>query len=227
MSELYVLLGAAYGIGLTSSLHPCPLTTHIALFSLLCSWSSDGVHRLRYITAFLLAYIGALVLIGLLIGSSILAFDDVARTIQIITKRLMGPVLMFVGLIVTGLIPWRQSSFEQKWKRLKDREPSIAASIIMGFIFAIAFCPATAALFFGVMLPVAISNGQVIACSALYGLGVLTPLLIILLLTLKSTFVLDSATGKARVWSKRLSMVSGSVLLIIGLFLSLRDIYAY
>jgi cytochrome c biogenesis protein CcdA len=90
----------------------------------------------------------------------------------------------------------------------------------MGALLALSFCPATAALFFGLLIPLAIQHGQIILFPVLYGMGAFIPLISLVILIIQ---------GKKRImgekWQKTIPLIAGWLLIITGIVLSLLKIY--
>ncbi len=227
MNELLVCATTAYLIGLGTALHPCPLSTNLTMFALLSSWATYSSKRVLYLLAFITAYVLCLMLLVTVLAQGFLAFDELARMTQSFSRHFMGPVLILVGMMQTGLLSWQQSQFDTYWAKIEKRKPHIARAALLGFFFALAFCPATAALFFGVLLPLAISQEAVYIVALCYGLGVLTPLLVLLWVVLRSVQSIDRAHGQERVFAKRCSLFFGSMLILTGLVLLVSDIFVY
>ena len=90
----------------------------------------------------------------------------------------------------------------------------------MGALLALAFCPATAFIFFGIMIPLSVNNGQIILFPVLYAVGALIPLIIISVL-INYGFI---SVFKER-WLKKIPRVAGWILILSGIYITLRQLY--
>lgn len=85
---------------------------------------------------------------------------------------LLGPLLILAGLLVIGLIEiplpggLTRASFTARLARF-----SIAGEFALGFVFALTFCPVSAALFFGSLIPLAIAQSPGVILPGIYGTG--------------------------------------------------------
>jgi len=63
-----------------------------------------------------------------------------------------------VGLIILDLIPLRLPAWNSAGSNLANRlsKGGIIGGIFLGFLFALSFCPVSAALFFGSVIPLAL-----------------------------------------------------------------------
>jgi cytochrome c biogenesis protein CcdA len=91
----------------------------------------------------------------------------------------LGPVLIITGLILLEIITIRLPglSLSQKHHN-KLAESGAPGDFLLGFIFALAFCPISAALFFGSLIPLAINNKAGVLLPFIYGIGTGLPVLI-------------------------------------------------
>jgi cytochrome c biogenesis protein CcdA len=89
-----------------------------------------------------------------------------------------------------------------------------------GVIVALSFCPATASIFFGLLVPLAVKYEQMILFPLIYSLGAALPIIAISVLISRGTVL--SAKIK---WINVLPVISGWILIIIGIYISIRKIY--
>jgi cytochrome c biogenesis protein CcdA len=134
-------------------------------------------------------------------------------------NRFLGPILIIVGLILLEIIKLNFSGFGLSHNAQKRVESSgFWGAFFLGLIFALSFCPISAALFFGSLIPLAIKYDSHFTIPALYGLG--TGLPVILFAVLIS--IGAQSAGKAftklthfELWFRR---ITGIIFLLIGLY---------
>ena len=105
-------------------------------------------------------------------------------------------------------------------KYLQSRQWGPTGSLLFGMIVALSFCPATAAIFFGILVPQAIRYDQMILFPVIYAFGAALPVLIISTLIVKGVIISNRAK-----WIRILPVVSGWILIILGIYLTIRRIY--
>lgn len=172
----WLALGAATWLGVLTSISPCPLATNVAAIGYLARFGSSRGAQLAagalYAAGRALAYaaVGALITWGLLSAPLLSGF------LQRHVNELLGPFLVLVGMTLLGLLPW-MPSVGGIGPKLRQRMVSLglAGSGLIGFVFALAFCPVSAALFFGSLLPLAVQQESVWVLPALYGVGSAAP----------------------------------------------------
>jgi threonine/homoserine/homoserine lactone efflux protein len=85
-------------------------------------------------------------------------------------------------------------------------------------LFALSFCPTSAALFFGSLIPLAIESKSVVVLPALYGLGTALPVFafaVLIALGAKSVAAAFKRLTALEVWARR---ITGAVFVGIGIY---------
>jgi len=90
---------------------------------------------------------------------------------------------------------------------------------------ALAFCPMSAAIYFGVLIPLSISNHMVILYPVLFGIGASLPLLFIVIIVSKSTVLINRTFLMKKSVEKILKEIASIVMIILGIYMSLRYIF--
>jgi cytochrome c biogenesis protein CcdA len=163
---------SALWLGLLTSVSPCPLAANIAAMSYIGrevgSRRRTLVGGLLYTLGRALAYAA---LAAILVGG-LLSVPQVALFLQAHMNRALGPILVAVGLV---LLEWvRLPGFgSQVFDRTGERlvKAGLLGALPLGAVLALAFCPVSAGLFFGGLVPLALEHRSSLWLPALYGLG--------------------------------------------------------
>jgi cytochrome c biogenesis protein CcdA len=178
MIEMFIGLTSALWLGILTSISPCPLASNVAAISFL---SKKIAHPVLVFTSGLAYTLGRMVsyaILGWIIISSLLSVPQVAQFLQKYMGRALGPLLILTGLVLLEIIPLRLPglSLSQKHNN-KLAESGAPGAFLLGFIFALAFCPISAALYFGSLIPLAINSNNGIVLPFIYGIGTGLPVL--------------------------------------------------
>lgn len=92
---------------------------------------------------------------------------------------------------------------------------------LLGLVFALAFCPVSAGLFFGALIPLAIKSNAVLM-SILYGIGTAVPVIGFSLLLAFGAHLIGAAFKKLTVIELWVRRVTAVVMILIGIYLILR-----
>jgi cytochrome c biogenesis protein CcdA len=221
---MLLAIGGAFWLGVLTSVSPCPMATNIAAIGYLARNSHSRAAQLAAGALYALGRAMAYTLVGALIAWGLLSAPVLSNFLQKHLGQLMGPLLVLVGMVLLGLLPGLPS-FGASGGRLSQRlgDMGVVGSGLLGFLFALAFCPVSAALFFGSLLPLAIQQQSTWLLPAIFGIGSALPVLVFgILLTLAR----ESATrafGVLRKTDRWLLPATGWLLVGIGLFLIARQ----
>jgi cytochrome c-type biogenesis protein len=221
MDILWLNLGTAFWLGLLTSISPCPMATNIAALSFLSkevsSPSKVALNGLLYAVGRALAYL----LISLLIAGSLVSMFETAHFLQLEMNQILGPVLIVASLFILRLVrfPGLELGLTQK---LGPRVAAIRGlgPLLLGLLFALAFCPVSAGLFFGSLIPLAVGSASVVVLPTFFGIGTAIPVLGFSILFAVGTKSIASAFGKLRVLETWARYVTGVVFLTVGVYLS-------
>ena len=217
------ILLAALWLGLLTSVSPCPLATNIAAVSYL----SRRIDSRRRAVAGALAYAfgRALVytLIGLVLLLGLAAAPEVSSLLQRWILPFIGPILILVSLVLLNWIPLPVSfGFSHAATASRLAGLGLLGELLLGMLFALSFCPVSAALFFGTLLPVGLAAPAPLPVFAAYGIGTAMPVgLIALAIVLGVRSTSSFMTGIQR-WQPRLRTATAMVILITGLWLTIQ-----
>lgn len=226
MTEFVLAAGSALWLGVLTSISPCPLATNIAAIS----YIGRRVDNTRYVllagllytVGRVLAYVG----LAFLLVSTALSVPGVSLFLQKYMHLLVGPTLIIVGMFLVGLIEINiggggvSESVKQRIDRL-----GIWGALVLGILFALAFCPTSAALFFGNVMA-SLSAGSTILLPLLYGVGTALPVLGFAVLIavgsqkLGETF---NAVSKAERWAR---LGTGGIIVAVGVWMTARSLYS-
>lgn len=226
MPDLVLGTLSALWLGILTSISPCPLATNIAAISFISRRISQTrvvfLMGLFYTLGRILTYI----VLGALLVTSVLSIPQVSHILQKYMNKFLGPILILVGMILLELIRFNIPSpglSEKMQKRVGGY--GIWGALLLGIVFALSFCPVSAALFFGSLIPLSVKCGSCFTLPALYGLGTGLPVLLFAFLIAVGTQSIGKAFNKLmrlEWWVRRLT---GGVFILIGIYYCLAYIF--
>jgi cytochrome c biogenesis protein CcdA len=226
MPDIFIAAFSALWLGILTSISPCPLATNIVAISFIDR--RIGRTRVVFLTGLLytLGRMLTYVVLGILLVTSVLAIPQVSHILQKYMNKILGPLLIFVGMILLELIKFNLSGSglsEKMQKRVESR--GILGAGLLGIIFALSFCPISAALFFGSLIPLAVKYRSSFTLPALYGLGTALPVFLFAVLIALGAQSVGKAFNKItqmELWIRRLT---GAIFILIGIYYSLVYIF--
>ena len=221
-----LLLGSALWLGILTSVSPCPLATNIAAVSFIS-------HRLtRRDTVFLSGILYTIgrsftyVVLGVLIVKALADVPILSDFLQRYVNKILGLVLILVGMVLLDLlrIPLSLPSVSEKFARELIARGAIG-SLLLGVLFALAFCPVSAALFFGGLIPIAVKAKSGIWLPLIYGIGTGLPVLFFASLVATGAgyiSTLYSRITKVEYYTKK---ATGIVFVLVGIYYTMAYIF--
>jgi len=166
-----------------------------------------------------IGYMLSLICIAIIINISIFSIARISLALQNVISLFLGPVLILVGMLISGLL-----KFDRQYVNLNQHRSETKGSYFyhfsLGMLLALAFCPATAALYFGVLIPLSLKFDQVYLFPFLYALGGVLPIVSMGFLVKRGGQNLMG--GK---WATSVTKYSGYLLIIIGIYISVQQLY--
>lgn len=218
------LYGAAIGWGLLTAISPCPLATNLAATAYLARRVDSRKRAIAGTIAYTLGRVLAYAGIAALLAFGLASAPAVSLGLQRWMTPLSGPLLIVVSMFLLGLVSLPVSfSASSQESAEKWATRGLPGECVLGFFFALSFCPLSAALFFGSLIPLALGSGQVLLPVTLYGIGTAAPVAIFALLMIFSARAASRLAGgisRAQPW---IFKTMGVALLIAGLYLTARS----
>jgi cytochrome c biogenesis protein CcdA len=93
-----------------------------------------------------------------------------------------------------------------------------AGALLLGLLFALSFCPVSAGLFFGSLIPLSLQQGAPVALPVAYGLGTGLPVLGFALALALGIKGLSRAFERTSRLASLLGKLTGWIFLLVGLY---------
>jgi cytochrome c biogenesis protein CcdA len=226
VSALWFGVATAFWLGLLTAVSPCPLATNIAAVSFLARRVDSPREVFLAGILYTLGRVLTYAVLGVLLATSALSAPGVSAALQSTVSRLLGPLLVLVGMILLGLLSlpsFGGGAFETLTRRAE--EMGLFGALLLGVMFSLAFCPVSAALFFGSLLPLAVNAGSGLLLPAVYGVATGLPVLAFALLIAFGVKSLSGVFGRVtriELWARR---ITGGIFIGVGLYKTLQDIF--
>ena len=216
---MIIAIVTALWLGMLTAISPCPLATNIAAISFIsknieCPYKTV-LAGLLYVLGRILTY----VVLGFVVVGGLLAVPSIANFLQHSINKFIGPILIIVGLILLNVIKLNFSFGVNHDRFQKFAETSnFLGAFLLGVIFALSFCPVSAALFFGSLTSLAVENNSRLMIPAMYGVGTGLPVVIFAIVIAFSVHKLSEIyhnVVKFETWFRR---ITGAIFVIAGIY---------
>jgi cytochrome c-type biogenesis protein len=148
----------AFILGLMTAISPCPLATNITAIGFI---SRDIEDRKRVFGIGLVYTLGRALSYTALALVLFFGADQmhISRLFQGWAEKFLAPLLILIGLFMLGVIPIRFPAFSFLTDKIeKTGEGSYGKALLLGILFALAFCPYSGVLFFAMLMPLTLTS---------------------------------------------------------------------
>jgi len=171
---------AALFLGLLTAISPCPMATNIAAIAYVSRRVTDRRYAVMTAALYTLGRMISYSVLGILIIVAGLEIPGIASFLQDFGEQILGPLLIVVGLIMLNIDRLSFSLGGGKLSSIggKVADRGMVGGLLLGVLFALAFCPYSAVLFFGVLIPLALKTTGGVTLPAVFAIGTGLPVLV-------------------------------------------------
>lgn len=222
MVEAAGALVAAFWLGVLTSISPCPLATNIAAVSYI---GREIGHPRKAALAGLVYTAGRMLTYAAIAGLLVAGLHSAPQLSHLLQKymnKALGPLLIVTGMVLLELI--RFGSFgaplsEERSRRTAAR--GLLGAGALGVVFALSFCPVSAALYFGSLIPIAIERQSPVSAPLVYGLGTGLPVALFGLVTAAGAASLGRWFQRVQTFERWARPATGVIFILVGVYLTL------
>ena len=215
---------AAFFIGLMTALSPCPLATNITAIAYISKKIDNGKKTLLTGFVYTLGRMFTYVLLAALIVYIGVNVSAVSLFLQKYGERILGPLLIVIGLIMLNVIKLPSLKSGDKINKIKERlsEKGYLGSFLLGVLFALAFCPFSAVLFFGMLIPLALKYSDAFLIPSIFSFATGLPVIIFAFILTFSVSKLGKIMGKVQTFEKYMRYVIAGIFVLVGIYYTWR-----
>lgn len=171
---------AALFLGLLTAISPCPLATNIAAIAYISRGLTDCKYSIMASSFYTLGRMFSYSVVGILVTWAGLEIPGIASFLQDAGERFLGPLLIAVGLLLLASTRMHVGNLNNKLSYLGNKvaRRGMAGGFLLGVLFALAFCPYSAVLFFGALIPIALKSTGGVALPPIFAIGTGLPVLL-------------------------------------------------
>lgn len=210
---------SALALGLLTAISPCPLATNITATAYLSRTLNSKSAVLWSSFLYTLGRGVSYTAIGLALYWGASKFH-LARFFQSKGELLLAPLLIVVGLIMLGVIQLNIKGLGNFTDRLAEKLKNKGAlgALVMGMLFALAFCPYSGALYFGMLIPLSISSPSGLYLPLVFAVGTGLPVMLFAGLLAYSASRIGEAFNAIQKVEKALRYLTGGIFVMAGLY---------
>lgn len=218
IDALNLPVASALLFGLIGATSPCQLTTNLAAMAFSVTHPGRG-GALRASLLYVLGKVTVYSVVGAAVILLGIQLQAVSIAVVVIVRKVLGPLMIVLGLGMLGLIRLRGGFGEALSRRLQSRlhTGTPGNPFLLGVVFSFAFCPTLFWLFFGLTLPLALKSGGGWVFPSLFALGTALPLLALTGAVSLGLVAHERMVGGMARLHRRAACLAGAVFVVAGL----------
>lgn len=208
----------AFILGLMTAISPCPLATNITAIGFI---SRDIENRRRVFISGLIYTLGRAISYTAL--GVILFFGASQMKISMIFQgwgeKLLGPILLLIGLFMLDIVKIKLPGFSGLTDKLGEKsKKSYWSTLLLGMIFAMAFCPYSGVLYFMMLIPMTITSVGGLFLPLIFAIGTGLPVIIFAWLLAYAVGNVGSLYNKIKTFELWFRRIMSILFIIVGIY---------
>ena len=226
-AEWWLAFGGVLLLGVQTSTSPCPLTTNIAAISYIARRVSKPYEVL---------FSGFLYMLGQTLTYVTLSFcvlcvpmfpgDQLTRSFAVMVGIFFGPLMILAGMMLTGMLNFSIPGVNEQTLRKIVERFGMWSAFPLGSVFAVAFCPTTAATFLG-MLALAAQTQSCFLFPICFGVSATLPVLVlagVIAYHIRLLSKILQVVQNIDAWMRNLT---GTLFIVLGFYLTIRHNFVF
>lgn len=211
----------AFLLGLLTAVSPCPLATNIAAIGFIGRNIENRrrifLNGLLYTLGRIIAYtvLGIVLILILREGASLFGIQ---KFIGRYGELILGPALLLIGLFMLFGSKLKLPSFGFRGNGEGLARKGGFGALLLGILFAMAFCPTSGVLYFGMLIPMSATSAAGYLLPVLFAVATALPVLIVAWILAFSVQRIGSFYGRMQTVQKWLNRIVGGIFVGIGIY---------
>jgi len=171
---------SAFVLGLMATIGPCTMATNIAALAYVSRNLADRKYAVTTAALYTLGRMRTYTVLGAVIIFLGLSVPVVSLFLQDVGEKFLGPFLIAIGVLMLFIDKISFGSAGNSLSSIggKVAEWGMIGGLPLGALFALAFCPYSAVLFFAVLIPLSLKSAGGITLPAFFAVGTGLPVLL-------------------------------------------------
>ena len=199
----------AFILGILTAVSPCPLATNITAIGFI---SKDIENRHRIFTYTVLGFI----LIPILReGASMFM---VQKAVSKYGEMLIAPVLIIIGIFMLDIIKLNLPKINIGGESLKKKTKGGWGAMLLGVLFALAFCPTSGVFYFGMLIPLSAAETGGYLLPVIYAIATGLPVILFAWILAYSVAGLGKFYNRIQIFEKWFRKIVAILFIAVGIY---------
>jgi len=209
-------------LGLMTAISPCPLATNITAIGFISkdleNRNSVFFNGLFYTLGRAITY--TLIPLIIYIGADRFKFSGF---FQRYGEKIIGPLLLLIGIFMLDIIRINIPGFGRLSEKMEKRKSwRFIDAVLLGIVFALAFCPYSGVLYFGMLVPLTISSTSGLYLPVIFAIATGIPVIIFAWVLAYTVSGIGSLYNKIKIFELWFRRVIAVVFIIVGIYYIIR-----
>ncbi|MBP1640353.1 MAG: cytochrome c biosis protein transrane region [Bacteroidetes bacterium] len=208
----------AFVLGLMTAISPCPLATNITAIGFISRDLTDRrrvfYNGLVYTLGRAISYVGLALIIYF--GASKM---NVSLFFQGWGETVLGPLLIVIGLVMLGVIPVKFPGLHKLTDKIGEgKNGTVWSSLLLGVVFALAFCPYSGVLYFAMLIPMTVSSAGGLYLPVVFAIATGLPVILFAWLLAFAVSNVGAVYNKIKIFELWFRRVVSVVFIAVGIY---------
>ena len=209
-------------LGLMTSISPCPLATNITAIGFI-SKDIDNRNRvflngLFYTLGRAITYTSIALIIYL--GADQFRFSGF---FQQYGEKIIGPLLIIIGVLMLDVVRIKFPGLSRLTAAMGKRKSwRYIDAVLLGMVFALAFCPYSGVLYFGMLIPITVASASGLYLPVFFAVATGIPVILFAWLLAYTVSGIGGVYNKIKVFELWFRRVVAAVFIIVGVYYIIR-----
>ena len=198
----------AFILGILTAVSPCPLATNITAIGFI-SKDIENRHRI-FINGLLYTF-------GRIVTYTVLGFI----LIPIVSKygeMLIAPVLIIIGIFMLDIIKLNLPKINIGGESLKKKTKGGWGAMLLGVLFALAFCPTSGVFYFGMLIPLSAAETGGYLLPVIYAIATGLPVILFAWILAYSVAGLGKFYNRIQIFEKWFRKIVAILFIAVGIY---------
>jgi cytochrome c-type biogenesis protein len=213
---------SALVLGLMTAISPCPLATNITAVGFI---SKDIENRHRVFINGLFYTLGRAITYSAIALIIYLGADQFKFSgfFQRYGEKFIGPLLIIIGLFMLDIIKMNFPGMG-KWsaKMQSKTKWGYMDTVLLGIVFAMAFCPYSGVLYFGMLVPMTVSSASGLYLPLIFALATGIPVIIFSWILAYTVSGIGGAYHKVKTFELWFRRIIAILFILVGIYYIIR-----
>lgn len=208
----------AFILGLMTAISPCPMATNITAIAFI---GKDIENKHRVFFNGLIYTLGRAVtytVLGLLFFFGASQFK-ISSLVQGWGEKLLGPLLIVIGILMLDFIKINFPGLGKLSERVeKSSKKGIWGVLLLGIVFALAFCPYSGVIYFGMLIPMTISSASGLYLPLIFAIGTGLPVILFAWFIAYTVGGVGGVFNKVKIFEKWFRRLVSLIFIAVGIY---------